>query len=238
MQSGHVPSSHGSLEEDGEAAGAHDTHRLGEQDDDGFDSEEFREYLATRNQRRSGRRGRDRGGESEDERGDRGGGTGPPPPEWDGVTPGFQDWLIKARLWLATTRVKARSQGPMILQKLTGPPFQSFKHWAKDSAWLMDEQGGKKLLDKMDTPEYFGEDREEELLSALSKVTYHLRRGKDEAHRPFFNRWDEAIRKVEEHGVHLPEKYLGFLLDGDQIHDVLYPRIYTRQGRQGVGTQV
>lgn len=212
MQSGHVPSSHGSLEEDGEAAGAHDTHRLGEQDDDGFDSEEFREYLATRNQRRSGRRGRDRGGESEDERGDRGGGTGPPPPEWDGVTPGFQDWLIKARLWLATTRVKARSQGPMILQKLTGPPFQSFKHWAKDSAWLMDEQGGKKLLDKMDTPEYFGEDREEELLSALSKVTYHLRRGKDEAHRPFFNRWDEAIRKVEEHGVHLPEKYLGFLL--------------------------
>ena len=72
MQSGHVPSSHGSLEEeDGGAAGAHDTHRLGEPDDDGFDSEEFREYLATRNQRRSGRRGRDRGGESEDERGDR-----------------------------------------------------------------------------------------------------------------------------------------------------------------------
>ena len=34
MQSGHVPSSHRSLEEDGEAAGAHDTHRLGEQDDD------------------------------------------------------------------------------------------------------------------------------------------------------------------------------------------------------------
>ena len=125
---------------------------------------------------------------------------------------GFRTWLIKARLWLATTRVKARSQGPMILQKLTGPPFQSFKHWAKDSAWLMDENGGRKLLDKMDTPEYFGEDREEELLSALSKVTYHLRRGKDEAHRPFFNRWDEAIRKVEEHGVHLPEKYLGFLL--------------------------
>ena len=76
----------------------------------------------------------------------------------------------------------------------------------------MDEEGGKKLLDKMDTPEFFGEDREEELLGALSKVTYHLRRGKDEAHRPFFNRWDEAIRKVEEHGVHLPEKYLGFLL--------------------------
>ena len=213
MPPAHVPSSHGSLEEgEGEVPSAHDAHRLGGRDDDGFDSDEFREYLATRNQRRSGRRDRDRGDSGED-RGDRGGGgNGPPPPEWDGVSPGFQDWLIKARLWLATTRVKARSQGPMILQKLTGPPFQSFKHWAKDSAWLMDDQGGKRLLDKMDTPEYFGEDREEELLSALSKVTYHLRRGKDEAHRPFFNRWDEAIRKVEEHGVHLPEKYLGFLL--------------------------
>lgn len=209
MQSVPGPSSHGSLEEEGDGArSAHDAHRLGGRD--GAESDE-REYATPQHHRRFGRRGRDRG-DSDEDRGDRGGGNGPPPPEWDGVSPGFQDWLIKARLWLATTRVKARSQGPMILQKLTGPPFQSFKHWAKDGAWLMDDEGGKKLLDKMDTPEYFGEDREEELLSALSKVTYHMKRGRDEAHRPFFNRWDEAIRKVEEHGVHLPEKYLGFLL--------------------------
>ena len=64
----------------------------------------------------------------------------------------------------------------------------------------------------MDTPEFFGEDTEEELLAALAKVTYHLRRHRDESCRQFFTRWDDAVRKIEEHRVQLPDKYLGFLL--------------------------
>ena len=64
----------------------------------------------------------------------------------------------------------------------------------------------------MDQAEYFGEDRDEDLLSALSKITYHIRREKTEQRRAFFNRWEVAMRKVGEHHVSLPEKYIGFLL--------------------------
>ena len=100
----------------------------------------------------------------------------------------------------------------MILQRLSGQPFQSLKHLAKDKNWLNNENNGQKILDLMDTPELFGEDREEELLAALSKLTYHLKRARDEPCRAFFARWDDAVRKIKEHNVVLPEKYLGFLL--------------------------
>ena len=225
-----LPSSHGSL--DGEGGGDDDAppgRAAGEArvQEDEFDSEEFREWLQQRRARRSsyygseGDRGRrSRRQEPEDvSDGDRsptgngrGSGGGQPPPEWDGLSTTFQDWLIKARLWLATTRVKPRSQGPMILQKLSGQPFQSLKHYAKDQSWLKDEKNGYKLLEVMDTPELFGEDREEELLSSLARLTYHLRRQKDEGCRTFFTKFDDAVRKIQEHHVNLPEKYLGFLL--------------------------
>eukprot|EP00913_Durusdinium_trenchii_P028227 g26462.t1 len=64
----------------------------------------------------------------------------------------------------------------------------------------------------MNLPENFGEDRDEDLLSALAKITYHLRRERHEDHRTFFNRWEEALRRVSEHGVVLPDQYKGFLL--------------------------
>jgi hypothetical protein len=64
----------------------------------------------------------------------------------------------------------------------------------------------------MDKAEYFGDDRDEDLLGALAKITYHVRREKQEAHRQFFNRWQTAMRKVAEHKVFLPDKYIGFLL--------------------------
>ena len=60
--------------------------------------------------------------------------------------------------------------------------------------------------------EYFGDDRDEGLLGALAKVTYHVRTEKNEVHMVFFNRWEAAYRKVNEHRVQLPDKYIGFLL--------------------------
>lgn len=215
-----VPSSHGSL--GGEEFGANAT-EVRDPVSDGFDSEEFREYLRQRNERRSnanGGRRAARGGrrrddeDSDDDRqggGNGGKGASGQPPEWDGST-SFQDWLIKARLWLATTRARPKTQGPLILQRLSGPAFQAFKHWARDADWLQDDRGGFKLLDAMNSPDQFGEDKEEDLLASLAKITYHLRRGKDEGLRGFFARWDESLRKVREHSVTLPDKYLGFLL--------------------------
>ena len=227
--SGQVPSSHGSLDDgnNGETPGFgfddQEPVRGGSPgDEDNFDSDEFRTFLRQRQERRRsdrgreghGRRGalRDRDRDSGDEGGDSRSGGNHNPPEWNGVSQSFQDWLIKARLWIATTKAKPRSQGPLILQRLSGQPFQSFKHWARDASWLQDERGGHRLLDAMNSPEHFGEDREEELLSALSRVTYHMKRGREENIRGFLARWEDALRKVAEHHVVLPEKYIGFLL--------------------------
>ena len=222
-----VPSSHGSLDGGGDAAAEAEPAERGDshvgrsdEEADGFDSEEFREWLRERasrrrdggRPRREGRGHRNDAESEEEERGAGGKGLGAGlPPEWDSSS-NFQDWAIKARLWLATTRAKGHTQGPVMLQRLSGQAFQSFKHWAKDSEWLKDSRGGHRLLAAMDTPEYFGEDTEEELLSSLSKLTYHLKRGKEETCRQFFTRWDDSVRKIGEHRVTLPDRYLGFLL--------------------------
>eukprot|EP00435_Cladocopium_sp_Y103_P038801 s3242_g10.t1 len=179
-----VPSSHGSLDGDpgeGRASPVPEADASGRaefEDEDPFDSDEFREFLRQRRDRRAevgsvsarpvtGRGNRRADEDSDDDRPSRGGGGGQPP-EWDGVSQSFQDWLIKCRLWLATTRAKPKAQGPLILQRLSGVPFQAFKHWAKDAAWLGNEQGGTLLLEAMNLPENFGEDREEDLLASLN----------------------------------------------------------------------
>ena len=57
----------------------------------------------------------------------------------------------------------------------------------------------------MGTPELFGEDREE-LLASLSKLTYHLKRQKNDGCKSFFTKFGDAVRKIQEHQVNLPEK--------------------------------
>eukprot|EP00438_Fugacium_kawagutii_P017712 Skav207315 [mRNA] locus=scaffold2296:325139:333057:+ [translate_table: standard] len=182
-------------------------------DEDAFDSDEFRAWMRDRRASRLRRRRRD----DEDDYEGRDGGddhrtSSGPPPEWDGESLTFQDYAIKARLWLATTKSRPRARGPLLLQKLSKVPFETMKYLARDASWMANDQNGEELINIMDRPENFGDDREEDLLAALAKVTYHLRRGKDEAHRAFFNKWDTAMRKVKEHRVVLPDKYTGFLL--------------------------
>ena len=63
------------------------------------------------------------------------------------------------------------------------------KFLAKDSAWMQSASNGEELITMMDQPEYFGDNRDEDLLSALAKITYHVRREKTETHRAFFNPW-------------------------------------------------
>ena len=188
-------------------------HHLGA-DSDGFDQEEFQQWLRDRRARR-GRGARDSrrghrdssGGSDRDERSNSG-----PAPEWDGETTSFQDYAIKARLWLATTKAKAKTRGPLLLQKLSKVPFESMKFLAKDASWMASATNGEDLIKMMDQADYFGEDRDEDLLSALARITYHLRRDKGEGHRSFFGKWDVAMRKVVEHRVDLPTKFVGFLM--------------------------
>eukprot|EP00435_Cladocopium_sp_Y103_P007762 s2900_g2.t1 len=178
-------------------------------DEDEFDSDEFRSWMRNRGRQRRERR---RQNDSEEDGHDDHRSSSGPPPEWDGESIPFLDYQIKANLWLATTKAKPRTRGPLLLQKLSKTPFEAMKHLARDQVWMVSDQNGEELLRLMNLPENFGDDQEEDLLSSLAKITYHLRRGKDEGHRAFFSKWDQATRKVAEHRVTLPDQYMGFLL--------------------------
>lgn len=100
---------------------------------------------------------------------------------------------------------------------------------------------GEDLIKMMDQADYFGEDRDEDLLSALARITYHLRRDKGEGHRSFFGKWDVAMRKVVEHRVDLPTKFddqcPGPQRDGHQEPAQLHSRQHRASGYPGVGPQ-
>lgn len=132
----------------------------------------------------------------------------------------FEDYMIRARLWLATTKVKGRFRGPLVLKSLTGTPFETFKHYIKELMWLNGNGNAETLLSAMDQPEHYGEDQQEHMLRALSRVTYHTKRSRSETWRDFFARWDVAMRKVHHHKIALPAEYEGFLLiNGLQLHE-------------------
>ena len=75
-----------------------------------------------------------------------------------------------------------------------------------------DTNNAETLLAKMNKTEYYGDDQEEHLLAALSRITYHLKRQKNETARQFLAKWESAERKVRERNVELPAIYRGFLL--------------------------
>ena len=175
----------------------------------------FQEFLRYQGQLGDRSRRHRRREDSDDDYAASGGkGVAGTPPEWKGPTSdlAFEDWLIKARLWLATTKVKPQLRGPLILRSLSGAPFESFKHLAKDQGWIASETNAEDLLRRMDSPDFYGDDQEEHLLASLSRITFHIKRGKQESWREFFARWESAMRKVREHQVDLPEVYIGFLL--------------------------
>ena len=168
----------------------------------------FQQFLRQQSPRRARRR---REGEEEDDEEEEGRGQSGPAPSWEASTP-FEDYLIKAKLWLATTKAKPKSRGPLLLKALGSNAFENFKHLAKDSSWLNNPRGAEQLLDEMNRPEYYGEDRQEHMLTAMSRLTYHMKRTKGESWREFFARWDTALRKVHEHQITLPAEYEGFLM--------------------------
>lgn len=77
--------------------------------------------------RRVVRRRRD---DEDDEPENDGRGNSGPPPTWDGSGL-FEDYQIRAQLWLSTTKSKPRARGPLLLKSLSGPPFEQFKYLAK-----------------------------------------------------------------------------------------------------------
>ena len=56
-------------------------------------------------------------------------------------------------LWVATTKTRPRARGPCLLKALRGPPFEAFKHLARDQSWLSSDTAED--LQRMDTPEFY-----------------------------------------------------------------------------------
>ena len=211
---------HGSLEEGMPETGEDDPWRSAAEarreyppGSEAAEFDRFREFMVSRqaSANRSWRPRRDRSDDDEDRdtTGDRS--NAGPAPTWDGST-AFKDYQIRAKLWLATTRTKPKARGPMLLKSLSGTPFDDMKYLAKDNAWMDDPSNGEKLISLMDSKDLCGDDQREDMINTLVKITYTLRRAKGESNKVFFARWDNIVRKLQEHQVKLPEEYLGFLL--------------------------
>ena len=125
--------------------------------DDRAEYEEFQRWLRFRDRRGGWQDRRPQSTRRRDDDDDDDGGSGfrtnaGPPPAWDGSECPFEDYLIRARIWISTTKAQARTRGPLLLKSLSSTPFQDFKHLAKDPAWLANPDNAEMLLKKMDSP--------------------------------------------------------------------------------------
>ena len=93
---------------------------------------------------------------------------------------GRDDYLIRARLWLATTKAKPSSRGPSLLRNLSGVPFDDMKYLAKtykSDSWMKAKDNGEQLLKVMDTRELYGDDERGDMLNSFFKITYSVPEG-------------------------------------------------------------
>lgn len=92
-----------------------------------------------------------------------------PPPSYDGSRePGiFEEYRVRAKLWLFSTNIESRARGPRLMQQLTGRAFDSVRHLIDDSDWLDAEDNGEQLLDLLAKPEYYGKEELESLYSSM-----------------------------------------------------------------------
>lgn len=153
-----------------------------------------------------------------------------PPPTYDGSRlPGaWEDFRLRARLWLKTTTIAPSSRGPRMLQQLSGRAFDTMKHMAEDDEWLESPDNGRLLLEEMGKPDRFGKEELESLWSSLHRLFYSRLKQSDDDILTFRNRFEEACRKVKRHGIELPQEALGFVyLRQSQIDDMTLERIVT-----------
>jgi hypothetical protein len=73
------------------------------------------------------------------------------PPAWDGSrkTDAWEEYLARAKLWLHTTNLDGKQQGPHMLQMLSGNAFDMMRIFAEDDEWYEDPKGGWRILEKM-----------------------------------------------------------------------------------------
>eukprot|EP00435_Cladocopium_sp_Y103_P028466 s235_g7.t1 len=136
-----------------------------------------------------------------------------PPPSYDGnrEAGAFEEFRIRARLWLFTTNIECRARGPRLMQALSGKAFESVKHLIDDQDWLDAQDNGEQLLELLSKPEYYGKEELESLYHAMFKLFFSELRKDDDDLPAFRSRFEQAVRKVKKHKVELPPEALGFL---------------------------
>ena len=140
------------------------------------------------------------------------GATGPPP-SYDGSRePGaFEEYRVRARLWLFSTNIESRARGPRLMQGLTGKAFESVRHLIDDDQWLEATDNGEQLVELLAKPECYGKEELESLYHAMHKLFYSELRRPDDDLPSFRSRFEQSVRKVKKHHVELPQEALGFL---------------------------
>ena len=119
-----------------------------------------------------------------------------PPPSYDGSRqPGvFEEFRIRAKLWLFTTNIECRARGPRLLQALSGKAFESVKHLIDDQDWLDATDNGDQLLEMLSRPEYYGKEELESLYHAMYKLFFSELRKEDDDLPAFRSRFEQAVR--------------------------------------------
>ena len=143
------------------------------------------------------------------------GGSNAPPPEFDGDKSDqkFDNYVIKAKLWLRTTSLEPSARGPRMLQGLKNDAFEALKHLVDDDEWMSSEENGEKLLEVMKRDDFYGKLNNEELVQSFTKMFFGKLWGKEQQGDVAATRakFDEANRKLTRQKVQLPTEALGFL---------------------------
>ena len=140
------------------------------------------------------------------------GSVGPPPGYSGDRSPGvFEEYKLRAKLWLHSTNLDPVARGPRMLQALTGKAFEAVKHLIEDDDWCSNKNNGIELLKLLAKPEYFGKEELESLWNAMFKLLYSELRKPEDDLSAFRSRFEEAVRKVRKHKVEMPSEALGFL---------------------------
>ena len=136
-----------------------------------------------------------------------------PPPSYDGDRGAgvFEEYKLRAKLWLHSTNIDHVARGPRMLQALSGKAFEATKHLIEDDDWCNSRDNGAQLLKLLATPENFGKEEIERLWNSMYRLFFsELRKSEDDL-PAFRSRIEECVRKVKKHGVELPTEALGFL---------------------------
>ena len=138
-------------------------------------------------------------------------GTNASPPTYDGSKePGvFDDYKIKAKLWMQTSNLDDNMKGARLLQGLNGRAFDQMKYLAEDESWLDSEDGGDQLLLLMNSDKHFGRLSDEEL---AQKLLFDRIKDKEDDPASLRAKFYEQVRKLKKMKIEFLPQALGFLL--------------------------